>query len=487
MSNRKTKIGHGKTDIVAIVQQGHELKAVRVAREGRCMSVLWARRSDGGQGDIGRFAVQCGLSGAVGAGTRKKSRRMSVVGFDSSRVMFYRLEMPAVKSQEFGAMVRLQAESRLPLPADQMRLAWKTGRVRDGQVSVTIAAGRREGLEGFVDDVRAFEPLKIVLNCEAVVKAWRTYFSGGDETAVIVNIAGRSTDICLSDDGQLINAVSLDIGMDDLCAVDEPLEQMKVRERFAQDLRSVLELFGYSDSRDVPLFVLSDGGHTIDDIVTSLVSAGINAAVAEPDTDKVTSDSGFGVGELYEYRVPIGLASIALDGETETLDVFDGLYWPSGKKARLHWFRSPVVTGVIAALMLVLLAGTYIAVDVVSEKRLAKMQGTAQFQELIVREWLVKAVARERPDLLELLKNINSVEGNGVMLHGVEFVLGQSVIIHGQSSGDEQVYKFQEKLLGVKGISKSDRPMSMKKEPKGDKYTFTMVFNYKGFTHKGVR
>jgi len=486
MSERKRKSGHGKTDIVAIVAEETGLKAVELARRGRCLAVRWARSSDGLQRDLGRFAEQCGFAASAASGTKKRSGKVSVAGFNSSRVIFYRLDMPAVKSQELGSMIRLQAESRLPLAADQMELAWRTGDVRDGEVSVTIAAAKRDGMEAFVGNVRGFEPSRIMLNCEGIVKAWRMFFSGGDETAVIVSLGRRSAELCLSQRGVLANAVSLDIGTDELCGGD-PAEQMRARERFVQDLRSVLELFGYSDVGDVPVFVLSDGGSAIGEIATCLASAGLNAAAAVPDMDMVTSDSEFGLEDVYEYRIPMGLGSIALDGAAETLDVFAGVYEPAGKKAGRRWYRSLKVTGTIAMVILMLLAGVHIAADVVSEKRLAKLQGTPEFQELIVRQRLIREVARQRPDLLELVKKINSIEGDGTMLHGIEFVRGRPVTIKGQSDNYENVFKFEENFLAVKGIEKSDSPMNMKKEQKGDKYTFTMSFNYKSFTKKSSK
>jgi hypothetical protein len=487
MSERKKKSGYGKADVVAIVQQGDSLKAVQIGREGRSMSIHWARSSYGGRGALVRFAQECGLSVSAGAAAKKKSGKRSVAGFNSSHVIFYRADMPAVKSQELGAMIRLQAESRLPLPADQMEFAWKVGEIRDGQVGVTIAAAKRDGLEFFVNEVRDFSPSRILLNSEGVVRAWHKYFSGGDETAVILSIGKRGAELCLSQQGQLVNAVSLDIGMDDLCNGDGLGGQVGVRERLVQDMRSVLELFGCNDGGEVPLFVLSDGGSDIEGIVSSLQSSGLNATSVLPDMDKVASDNDFGIREFYEYLVPIGLASIALEGEAETLNVFDGLYQPVGKKVKRHKYRSVVVSSLIAVVMLVLFAAAHIASDVVMEKRLAKIQATPEFQELIVRQKLIRDVARQRPDLLELVKKINSIEGDGVMLHGVEFVRGQPVAIKGQADNYEKVFKFEEKVLATKGIEKSDTPMSMKKDPKGDKFTFTITFNYKGYTKKSSK
>ena len=64
-------------------------------------------------------------------------------GLEAVGVAFYRMTLPNVGPQETDAMVRMQAETRLPLSADQMGLDWKTIEVTDAERSAVVAAMRK--------------------------------------------------------------------------------------------------------------------------------------------------------------------------------------------------------------------------------------------------------------------------------------------------------------------------------------------------------
>jgi hypothetical protein len=131
---------------------------------------------------------------------------------------------------------------------------------------------------------------------------------------------------------------------------------------------------------------------------------------------------------------------------------------------------------------------------------------------LVQRQKLIRMVARERPDILALLKLINDSGERGVLLNGVSFNKDQKVSINGQVGSSEQLYKYQENLNKQKDItevkitnigrvssksgggpSPSGRPGGPPGRPpsgaaggKGG-ITFTMTFHYKNFTKKTAR
>ena len=70
----------------------------------------------------------------------------------------------------------MQAESRLPLPADQMELAWRTDKTKGDQLEITIAAARRQQVQNFVNKIVSFKPTNIYLDCEGIVKIWKEIF-----------------------------------------------------------------------------------------------------------------------------------------------------------------------------------------------------------------------------------------------------------------------------------------------------------------------
>ena len=475
---------------VAIAQEDGKLKAVELRRREGGFEVLWAKSSEGDDRNLGVFAVECGLSvGSIGR-TEKDGDRIVVVGFGSAGVAFYRISAPAVKEKEIEALVKLQAETRLPLPSEQVELAWRAGRIHDNEMTVTIAAGRRERLQEFVENVRGLKPGKILLDCEGVVKAWRTFFGGNASAgdAVIVSMGVRSTQVCLAEDGQLSNAAVLDTGVDDLSGEEPGAEQTETTEGFVQDMRSVLELFGYAEPDELPVFVLSSGSEAINGVVSSLVSAGLDARVAEPLSKELGVAGEIGAEELYEYRVPIGLALMRLESEAE-LNIFGRLYRPSGEEKKRHWLYSPKVACAVAAVMLVMLVIVLYAVDAASpgaiEKRLNTSVSDADMSLLVQRQKLIRTVATERPDLLELLNLVNSGGSKGVLLDSLQFKKGQPVSITGQADSPDMLYKFQESLLTKNGI-KQVEIQNATKDPKGDKFKFTITFHYKNFTKKGT-
>jgi hypothetical protein len=403
-----------------------------------------------------------------------------VVGFNSAAVAFYRIGVPAVGKEETAAIVKLQAETMLPLPAEQMELAWRLGQMRDGQVAVTIAAARREHLQEFVENVRDFEPARILLDCEGIIKAWRAFFSAEEKDAVVVSMTTRSTQVCLAEDGRLSNAVVLDMGTEDLA------EQTETTERFVQDMRSVLDLFGYAEPAKLPVFVLSDGSAAYVGIVSSLRSAGLNARAALPDIKKLTAQTELQVEDAYEYRVPIGLALMALEGPTNELDIFERLYTPAKKEEKRHWLYSPKVTCAIASVMLVLLVVVSYAVDVASpgaiEKRLeaSLSDSDIDMNMLMQRQQLIKTVAKQRPDLLDLLNQVVESGDRGIKLESLYFKKGQRVTINGQAPGNEQLYRFEKSLQDRTSIK--DVKMTSTRDAKSKKLKFTITFHYKNFT-----
>jgi len=483
---------------VAIAQEDGKLKAVELRRREGGFEVLWTKSSEAGDRELGLFAAGCGLvrrpSGGLSAHDTSGADgdRVVVVGYNSAGVAFYRICVPVIKEKEIAAIVRMQAETRLPLPPEQVELTWRVGEVRDNEMTVTIAAARRERLQEFVENVRGLEPGKILLDCEGVVAAWKTLF-GGNESAkggVVVSMSARSTRICLAEEGRLSNAAVLDMGVDDLSAA---AEQTETAEAFVQDMRSVLELFGYDEPAVLPVFVLSDGNDTIEGIVSAMRSAGLDARAAEPLMEglvgAVREPPVLRAEELYEYRVPIGLALMGLEAGAKELNIFERLYRPAGEEKKKHWIYSLKAAGVVAAVMLVLLVIVSYAMDVAGpgaiEKRVRASVSDADMNLLVQRQKLIRTVATERADLLELINYVNSGGGKGILLDSVQFKKGQPVSVTGQADNPDLLYKFQESLLTKKGI-KEVEIQNATKDPKGDKFKFTITFHYKNFTKKGI-
>jgi hypothetical protein len=468
--------------VIAITQEEDRLKAIELRKHNGTTNVMWTKSNEESM-TMGTFATKCGLSIDPFTEQSEENRGAVIVGFNSAGVAFYRVTVPAVGEEETASMVKMQAETRLPLPVDQMELAWRADQMRNGQVGYIVAAARKKPLENFVENVRSFEPTKILLDCEGVTKAWRSFFGGTEKLAVVVSMTAQNTQVCLVEDGRLCNAMLLDLGIEDF-AVEDEIEQMQISERFVQDMISVLELFGYSNLSELPIFLLSDGNTEHMEIVASLNSAGLDAQISLPDIKGLRTSSEIGIQDIYEYRVPIGLGLMAFETSKNELNIFENVYIPASKKVKKHWVYSPIVTGGIAAAVLILWLSIAVILDIAKpgaiDSRLKKSASNADINNMVQRQKVIQSVAQQRPDLLELLDLINASGENGIKLESFHFKKGQPVSISGEAPGNEQLYKFEKNLQDKKNIS--GVKMNPSRDAKTKKTKFTITFHYKNFT-----
>jgi hypothetical protein len=486
MNNNKSNMGW--QSVVAIVNDDNEFKGVGLRKQGGSFEILWTRSNENADVNWRGFAAECGLSVEPTAFEDIDSDRMVVVGFNTEGTIFHRTTVPAVGDKEIESIIELQAEMRLPLPPEQIELTWRADQLPDGQMGVTIAVARKEQLQKFVGDVRCFEPAKILLNCEGIVKIWEALFSGNKENAVVLSAGAHNTQVCLVEEGRLSNAVVLDIGVDDF-SMTSTEEQTETTERFAQDMRSVLDLFGCSGQEDLPVFVLSDGSASYVSIVSSLRLAGLNARVATSKLSGIMAKNELSDEDIYQYRTPIGLALLALEADSDELNIFENVYNPVQKVVKKHWLYSSTATIAIASIMLVLLVIVSYAVDITGpssiEKRLEASVSDVDMNMLVKRQQLIKTVARERPDLLDILKLVNESGEKGITLTGFYFKKGQPVSISGQVSSNDQLSRYEKNLQNTKGIEKVNYTANT--NVKSKKITFTMTFHYKNFSRKTTR
>lgn len=474
---------------IAAARDDTEFKAVKVrAAEGQ-VEILWTRSMAEEDGSWGDFARRCDLPPANGRRQKPRERHTaSVVGLDSTAVAFYRLTAPAVEKKETEAIVRMQAESVLPLQADHIAVAWRTAPSTDGQVNITMAAGRREYLSSFADGVRDFASPRIFLSCEGAVKAWQRFFSGVQEDAVLVSIGQRETQVSLIQAGLIRHAAVYPTGLQDLGAADEYgrwSEPAEVVERFIQDIRSAIDSFGRDEAVQRRVLVLSDGGEEIERIVAWLNAAGLPAQASRPAPRGQTPAGDCEPRDIYEYRVPLGLALMALESPAQALDLFEGIDEEEAAKQSRSARRFVRLGAAAAAVMLVALVAVAYAVDVASEKRFRRLVDQPQFEQLREQEKLRKIVARHRPDMLELLTDINHGENNGVVLDSLHFKKGQKVTLMGQADNEERLWAFQENLRGRKGLAEVEIS-TVVPDKKTKKIKFTIDFHYKQFTKKGA-
>ena len=145
--------------VVAATKDDTAFRAVALRRQDGSVELLWSESMPADGGTWGDFAARCSLATDSHSG-------VAVVGLDSTAVVFYRISAPHVGKEETAAIVKMQAESLLPLPEDQIEVAWRSRPSSNGTVDVTMAAARRDHLSRLAEDVRAFDPQTVVPACE---------------------------------------------------------------------------------------------------------------------------------------------------------------------------------------------------------------------------------------------------------------------------------------------------------------------------------
>jgi hypothetical protein len=479
--NKSAKISHS---VLAAAKDGAWFKAVELRKQDGVVEVVRLKSLASEGRTWTDFAVECGLT--AGADERDKAARRqvtAVVGLDSTGVSFYRVNAPAVGEHETAAIVRMQAEALLPLPADQIEVAWRTRPSTNGNVHVTVAAARKEYLQRFAGSVQDFQPDRILLSCEGMAQAWQSLFADGDRQGLVVSIGADNTQICLVQDGLVTQAAVLDTGMADLARAGDSEEPAGVTGRFAQDMRVVLASFGWEESSAWPVLVLSDGSEALARIVESLRAAGLPAKAATPEARGLRLPPGFELRDLYEYRVPFGLALAALETPATTLDLFTHIREARAQqKAKANWY-SLALAGGVAVVMLLALLVTWRSVDIALARRLNSQVTDPNFEAARQHQTLLKTVARHRADLLQLLADLNPGASDGILLDSIHFKKGQPVSISGQAGNAEQMYKYQAGLRQQKAMT-DVQISNAASDPKTKKIKFTMTFHYKNFTKK---
>jgi hypothetical protein len=406
-----------------------------------------------------------------------------VVVAESKGVVFYRIDIPPVRDNQVGPVVKMQAEALLPLGSDEMELCWRADKVAGASRGVTIAAGRKDKLAGFILTAKRFAASKVLLDYDGVVKAWRELLGGTDARTVLLSVTENGTGVLLAENGRLSQAVSLDIGSGDLLG-----DQGRggAGELFVHDLRNALELFG----ADGEVVLLSQDAETQKKVISCLAEAGINAREAVYESSLVKGTEEINPEDIIEYIAPIGAAMLALEADGGELGLFEGLHRATEdgdtKQSGGSLKRPCIITVVMAILFLLVCYG----IDKASLAQLRKHMYANSGKDdgtnggaLIEHQKMRKLIAGSRPDMLELLSKISDSSSDGILLDAITFRKRQPVMINGKCKSYEQLYELQKKL-GAQGGIKEVRIVNSAVEKNGGKVGFRMSFHYKNFTRK---
>jgi len=409
--------------VIAVVQEEDRLRAVEVHRGPGGPQVVWAKSSEAGQLDWTSFAADCGLTVGRAQPDRRAGRTQVAIGLRPVGAAFYRLTVPVVPEEEMEALVGMQAEARLPLSMDQMETAWRITNRGSDQVTVTLAALRRKQAQSLIDQIRPLAPDRVILSCEALVKAWTAVFSEAQpDDAVVVALDARSTVVCLVEKGVLGHMAMIDMGTEDLVAEHlgipsgDPARKAGltgVEGQFVQDFRAILDGFPRSSTQeDWPIQILSDGNPVIEYVAGLLQGTGLSVGVSTPKAKTVSAQ--FSPGQWYEYKTALGLALMMIEPPSHAqgakgLDLFKGLYCPPGEEQdRKTRFSTRTATAIAAVALVAMLLVSYLT-DLALARRLSGLVKQHNLVELKAVRDARQTVSSYRLNVLTLLKELNAV------------------------------------------------------------------------------
>ncbi len=461
-------------------------KAVMVKKASRGLQLAWKMTDKTVAGGLGAFVSK--VMPPAPSAQDNGSAPAGVLGLDCANVAFYRIDVPAVSDQKLASIVRMQAESLLPLPADQMQIAWRADTAENDKRSCSIAAARSDQLRQVAGDAGE-RASRILLNAEAVVKAWTELFDCIVAGSVLINIRQNDTQVLLTADGLLGHAVTLDVGAEELSGADATGDW----ELFVHDLRNALELFGSGGVEIAGIFVISEDVQAYEGIISYLKGAGIDAQPTvpasrtlryghqsdTPDESGATAlsraNTPVAAKDICEYLEPIGLALMALDGDAGELNLFDGLLAKSGEDAKAKVALVLKYAVVITAI----LAVVYLAVGKVLDKAIVTRLAGIEVTNLIEQQNMKKLIASHRPDILGLITAITECGSSGMLLDSFDYKDGK-VTIASFTKSREQMYEFQKKLEAKKSIGIGPVTIiSPSFDEKKKRVNFKMQFEYK--------
>lgn len=410
------------------------------------------------------------LNEALAAAGISPSKTHTVMGVDPKGIAFYNIEIPQVPDAQLDAVVRMQAETILPLPLEQMQIAYTKGKVIADKCRITIAAGRTAQLVGEMAFAKNCSAAGIVLTSQGIVKAFNTLFEIDRQKYVILNIRKSDTQVLLCEDGKLAHAAKLDIGAEDLNNADQ-----KCGEMFIYDLRNTLEMFGLDIAAETAVFVFSGSHSLTETIADGLNDVNILARCAELDRHAITGQTDSDEEDISPYLEAVGCALLTLDNENRPLDLFSELYNADKKKKKKK--TSPAVPLIRAAIIFgLMLVATFFTFNYINKLELEKYQNN-DIDKLVAQQKIRELIAKERPDVLKLLTLINEDPPAKMKIDSITFKKGEKVTIASQASSHEEMIAIAKFLSSKKEFTELVR-QNPSFDEKNKKYSFKINFYF---------
>ena len=466
----KGKLSQSKPEVAIAVSggpgTGQPYRGVALCRLGGRVEVIERRKAAGETNGLAELtmalAAKARAAGGIGDATAPVAGALVISG---SSLATFRLEVPDVRNSQLASIIRMQVESKLPIASDQIRLAWR----RDGSTekgrACTVIAGRGSRYDASMLAARKAGLTAAVPDWEAAARAW-----GLDATVtgrkVVLHLRASSTAAMLIEGGRLLDAVNLDAGMEDFGRGAAAGEKLQL---YIHDLWNSLARFGAAQLPEVLVAAREHG----EAIAALLKESGIESKAEWPNLP--ISGGTDPDDDPRDYIEAIGGAALAMGPAEERLDLM-------AAHPDLQPARKPLVTmatGVALAAALLAAVIFLVAARKLDEASYAKLQDDRIAQLVRVQD-LRKLVAKERPDMLDLLTKINESLQSGMLLESFTFQKGKPVTISSFASSYEQAYKFQAELGTKVGITEV-KMLDPTFDDRRNRVNFKMTLAYYGF------
>jgi len=476
--------------ITAIFQQNHRYTAIKLRKKKHHEYEMLA--SDNGSTKDVTWKAFCQQSASLPADTisAKNGNSSIIAGFDSIFPAYYRITLPELTHPQTEAAIMMQAESLLPLPVDQMEITWRKNFVENGMVDITILAARKDQLQGIKRQCGECMPGKIILQAEAITKAWRTFYNSNDDQAVVIYIDQYYSYVCHCQSGRLIEGYNCDVGLRKLTGSNEL--NSNVAEQLSQDIYHCVERFAGKDKPLLSIYFITDQSDLIDQTINYLADSELDIIPAllkdKTFSSEIVEHEAMPAEEvLYQNLIPIGMAITSLDGDEETFNLFKQINKSdsdSNKKRKITPVK--LAAGLMAALVLLAIGVSYY-IDIAQLRKLDEyLQANKDKYNVVqlLNEKNTKVmIGAQRADILDLLVLVNSCDPKEIELDSLNCVKGQPVTLNARTKNKEKLYEFFQNLEKLEPIKKAG--YTIRQTPsKNGKICFTFCFDYKLFAKK---
>jgi Tfp pilus assembly protein PilN len=451
-------------------------RGVVVCRLGDRVEVAVRRRVEPGSGSLTELVAD--LTAKARAASRTDDPQAAVAGVyvaSGSSLAMYRLEVPAVKNSQLASIVRMQVEAKLPLASDQMRLAWRGDGATTGNTRIcTVVAGRASRYDECLGAAQKAGLNRVIPDWEAIARAWGLMGDGNGRDLLLV-VRKSNSQALLVEDGRLIDAVSLDVGQDDFAAESDGVGSERL-ELFSHDLWNTMGRFEARDNPEIRVMTRGNGTSVEEylkrnGIAARPAQASVAAAAGAVDTDEDPQD----------FLEAVGGAILAMESPDESLDLlFDHPDMRPKKKPIVSLSTVLALAATILALIVFLLVARHLDQSAVEKLQDDKIAQLVKVQDLR------KAIAVERPDMLDLMTKINESLLEGMLLENFSFQKGKPISIASSAASYDQVLKFKTSLESKAGIS-NVKILDPTLDDRRGRYNFKMSFEYMHFNKASKR